>query len=143
MAGEATIAADCSLANYADKLFTDPGYVEAFKRLQAHQGAGCFGDAVNSTTPPAPRIQFINQQTAMYYQGTWIIGNLKDDGLEGQVRHVPHAAHDRHAAKGNQNFVLAGPVGSEVSSKTHYPDVAAEVPRLLCLAVQPGRHARE
>ncbi|MFZ1768964.1 MAG: extracellular solute-binding protein [Caldilinea sp.] len=126
VAGEDVLAADYSLSNDADTLFTDPGYVEAFKRLQAMQTAGCFGDAINSTTPDAALIQFVNKQTPMYYQGTWIIGSLKDNDLEGKygMFRMPPMTDD--AAKGNQNFVLAGPVGLEVSSKTAYPNAAAK-----------------
>jgi raffinose/stachyose/melibiose transport system substrate-binding protein len=139
MAGEDTIAADYSLANDADKLFTDPGYVEAFKRLQALQEAGCYGDAINSTTPDAALNQFVNQQTAMYYQGTWIMGGLKEAGLEGKygMFRMPPMTDD--AAKGNQNYILAGPVGIEVSSKTPYPDVAAKF--LDFYASQPSQAA--
>ncbi len=126
VAGEAALAADYSLSNDADTLFTDPGYAEAFNRLLAMQKAGCFGDAINSTTPDAALIQFVNKQTPMYYQGTWIMGALKDNGLEGQygMFRMPPMTDD--AAKGNQNFVLAGPVGLEVSAKTPHPDAAAK-----------------
>jgi len=124
--GEATIAKDYSLSNDADKLFTDPGYVEAFNRLKTMQAAGCFGDAVNSTTPDAALIQFVNKQTAMYYQGTWIIGSLKDNGLEGQYGMFRMPPMTDAGAKGNQNFVLAGPVGLEISNKTKYPAEAAK-----------------
>ncbi len=126
MAGEDTIAADYSLSSTPDALFTDPGYVEAFNQLLAMQDAGCFGDAVNSTTPDAAAVLFSNQQTVMYYQGTWLMGTLKENGLEGKygMFRMPPITSD--AAKGNQNYVLAGPVGLEISAKTPYPDAAAK-----------------
>lgn len=126
MAGEETIALDYSLSNSADALFTDPGYVGAFERLLAMQEAGCFGDAVNSTTPDAALIRFVNKVTPMYYQGTWIMGPLKDNGLEGKYGMFRMPPMTDAAAKGNQNFVLAGPIGLEISSKTPYPDAAAK-----------------
>ncbi|MBW7884647.1 MAG: extracellular solute-binding protein [Caldilineaceae bacterium] len=124
--GEDTLAADYSLSNDADTLFADPNYAEAFRRLQAMQAAGCFGNAINSTTPDAALIQFVNKQTPMYYQGTWIMGSLKDNGLEGQygMFRMPPMTDD--TVKGNQNYVLAGPVGLEISIKTPYPDAAAK-----------------
>jgi len=126
MAGEDTIAADYSLTNDPDKLFTDPGYVEAFNQLLAMQKANCFIDAVNSTTPDAASILFSNKQTVMYYQGTWLMGALKEAGLEGKYGMFRMPPITSEAAKGNQNYVLAGPVGLEVSSKTPYPDAAAK-----------------
>ncbi len=126
MAGEDVIAADYSLASEPDQLFTDPGYVEAFNQLKAMQDAGCFADAVNSTTPDAALIQFTNKQTVMYYQGTWIMGPLNANGLEGQYGMFRMPPITSEAAKGNQNFVLAGPIGLEISNKTPYPDAAAK-----------------
>lgn len=126
MAGEETIALDYSLSNPADVLFTDPGYVGAFERLVAMQEAGCFGDAVNSTTPDAALIQFVNKVTPMYYQGTWIMGSLKENGLEGKYGMFRMPPMTDPAAKGNQNYVLAGPIGLEISSKTPYPEAAAK-----------------
>ena len=62
----------------------------------------------------------------MYYQGTWLMGTLKENGLEGKygMFRMPPITSD--AAKGNQNYVLAGPVGLEISAKTPYPDAAAK-----------------
>ena len=124
MAGEETILADYTLATPAESLFTDPGYEAAFQKLLDMQNAGCFGDAVNSTTPDAALIQFVNQQTAMYYQGTWIIGSLSTNGLDGAYGMFPMPPISDPAAKGSPNFITAGPVGVEVSAKTPYPDVA-------------------
>ena len=126
MAGEDTIAADYSLSSAPDALFTDPGYAEAFKQLLAMQDAGCFGDAVNSTTPDAAAVLFSNQQTVMYYQGTWLMGTLKENGSEGKYGMFRMPPITSEAAKGNQNYVLAGPVGLEISAKTPYPDAAAK-----------------
>ncbi len=126
MAGEETIAADYSLSSSPDTLFTDPGYAAAFEQLKAMQDANCFGSAVNSTTPDAALIQFVNQQTVMYYQGTWIMGNLKENGLEGMYGMFLMPPITDAAAKGNQNYILAGPTGLEVSNKSQYPDAAAK-----------------
>ena len=38
-----------------DKLFTDPGYVDAWQKVLDLQKAGCFQDAPNATSPEATR----------------------------------------------------------------------------------------
>ncbi len=56
--GEDTIAEDYILATPAEELFADPNYAAAFQPLIEMQEAGCFADAVNSTTPDAALAQF-------------------------------------------------------------------------------------
>jgi len=121
-----TMFSDYALASAEDDIFTDPNYVEAFQRLIDMRDAGCFADAVNSTTPSAALAQFFTEQTAMYYQGTWIISALRDNDFEGQygLFRMPPMVDDM--AMGNQNFVLMGPVSVQVSAKTEHPDVAAD-----------------
>jgi len=123
--GEEQIAKDYSLAVPADELFTDPGYAEAFQRLLDMQDAGCFADAVNSTTPDIALAQFMAEQVAMYYQGTWIMGNLAAGGFEhyGMFRMPPMVDENAH---GNQNYTLLAPIGLEVSATTEHPDVVAK-----------------
>ncbi len=123
--GEQQIMQDYSLQTPADQLFTDPGYATAFQRLLDMQSAGCFGDAVNSTTPDAALALFMAEQTAMYYQGTWIMGSLTQGDMMSKVgmfRMPPMTDAD---AKGNQNYALMAPIGLEISAKTQYPDEAA------------------
>lgn len=121
-----TMFADYALSSSEDEIFTDPNYVEAFQRLVDMRDAGCFADAVNSTTPSAALAQFFTEQTAMYYQGTWIIAQLRDNEFEGQYGMFRMPPMVDEMAQGNQNFVLMGPVGVEVSAKTEHPDVAAQ-----------------
>lgn len=126
MAGEDTILRDYSLESPEGELFTDVGYVLAFQRLLDMQDAGCFQDAPNSTTPDAAAALFYLEQTAMYYQGTWLVQSLMQNDFEGKYgmfRMPPMTDPD---AKGNQNYVLLGPNGLEVSSKTAHPDAAAQ-----------------
>ncbi|MDZ4769353.1 MAG: extracellular solute-binding protein [Chloroflexota bacterium] len=125
MAGEDTIAGDYTLTTPADALFTNPGYVAAFEKLLELQNAGCFADAVNSTTPDAAQAQFYTEQVAMYYQGTWIIGQLDANefaGRYGMFRMPPITSDD---AQGNQNYALLGPIGLQVSARSEHPDEAA------------------
>jgi len=122
--GEEVIAQDYALATEADTLFADENYAGAFQALLDMQEAGCFADAVNSTTPDAALAQFFTEQTAMYYQGTWIIGPLREAEFEGMYGMFRMPAIEDGA--GNQDYVLMGPIGIEVSSKTEHADIAAQ-----------------
>ena len=86
------------------------------------QEAGCFADAVNSTTPEAALAQFFTEQAAMYYQGTWVIGQLAANDFEGQYGMFRMPAITD--GSGNQNYILMGPIGLEISSKTAQPEAA-------------------
>jgi raffinose/stachyose/melibiose transport system substrate-binding protein len=121
--GESVIEQDYLLAPPADQLFTDPNYAEAFQKLLDMQNAGCFADGVNSTTPDAAVAQFYTEQTAMYYQGTWAMGQLDANEFAGMYGMFPMPAITDGA--GNQNYVLMGPIALEVSSQTEFPDEAA------------------
>ena len=120
--GEETIMRDYALESPADELFTDPGYAEAFQRLVDMQEAGCFADAVNSTTPDAALAQFIAEQVAMYYQGTWIMGSLSSSGMDGLYGMFRMPPMTDEAAAGNQNYALLGPIGLEASAVTENPE---------------------
>jgi len=125
MAGEATIASDYTLTTPADELFTNPGYAAAFGKLLEIQNASCFADAVNATTPDAALAQFYTEQVAMYYQGTWIMGQLDQNEFEGRYgmfRMPPITSDD---AQGDQGYALLGPIGLEISAGTEHPDEAA------------------
>lgn len=122
--GEETTANDYNLSNPADQLFTDPGYALALQKLLDMQAAGCFNDAPNSISPEVARALFFSGETAMTYCGTWCIAIFKDNGFEGQydLFRMP-AITD---GKGNQNFVMAGPQGLQVSAKTQNKEAAAK-----------------
>ena len=122
--GEETTANDYNLSNPADTLFTDPGYALAFQKLLDMQAAGCFNDAPNSISPEVARALFFSGETAMTYCGTWCIAIFKDNGFEGQydLFRMPEITD----GKGNQNFVMAGPQGLQVSAKTQDEEAAAK-----------------
>ena len=122
--GEKTTANDYNLSNPADTLFTDPGYAQAFQKLLDMQGAGCFNDAPNSISPEVARALFFSGETAMTYCGTWCIAIFKDNGFEGKydLFRMPEIT----GGKGNQNFVMAGPQGLQISAKTQSKDAAAK-----------------
>lgn len=120
--GEDQIAADYSLTPPADELFTDPNYAEAFQRLLDMQDAGCFGEAVNSTTPDAAVAQFFTEQTAMYYQGSWAMGNLNANEFAG--KYGMFLMPPMTDAAGNQSYMLMGPIGLQVAEKTPNKEAA-------------------
>ena len=126
VAGEETILQDYALETPAEELFTSPGYAGAFQRLLDMQSAGCFADAVNSTTPDAALAQFMAEQVAMYYQGTWIMGNLTTNDMQGQYGMFRMPPMTDEGAAGNQNYALLGPIALEGAARTENPEAVAE-----------------
>lgn len=122
--GEERTDEDYSLEAPADELFTDPGYVEAFQKLVEMRDAGCFTAAPNATSPEIAWAEFYTEQVAMTYGGTWTIGVFNENGFEGQYDFFRMPSIED--GEGNQNYVLAAPIGIEVSARTENPDAAAE-----------------
>ena len=122
--GETQTSVDYSLAAPAEELFTDPGYAEAFQALLNMQDANCFGAAPNATSPEIAWAEFYTEQVAMTYGGTWTIGTFNSNDFSGQYGFFRMPAIEGGA--GNQNFVLAGPIGVEVSANAENPEAAAE-----------------
>lgn len=122
--GEKVTADDYSLGNPADTLFTDPGYALAFGKLLEMQDAGCFNDAPNSISPEVARALFFSGETAMTYCGTWCIAIMEENGFEGKydIFRMPEITD----GAGNQNFVMAGPQGLQVSEKSENKEAVAK-----------------
>ncbi|WP_299652608.1 ABC transporter substrate-binding protein [uncultured Tateyamaria sp.] len=79
--GAEAAAADYALAASADDLFTNPGYVAAWEKLLELQGAGCFQDAPNATSPELTRSMFTAEASPMIYCGTWCAGIFDSEGF--------------------------------------------------------------
>ena len=124
LVGEEQISEDYALEASAEELFTDPGYEAAFQKLLDMQDAGCFTDAPNATSPEIAWAEFYTEQVAMTYGGTWTIGVFNDNGFEGQYGFFRMPPIEE--GKGNQNYVLAGPIGVEVSARTENPEAAEQ-----------------
>jgi raffinose/stachyose/melibiose transport system substrate-binding protein len=122
--GESVTENDYNLSNSAETLFTDPGYEVAFQKLLDMQNAGCFNEAPNSISPEVARALFFSGETAMTYCGTWCIAIMNDNGFEGKYSLFRMPAITD--GKGNQNFVMAGPQGLQVSAKTQNMDAVAK-----------------
>ena len=122
--GENQTGKDYALETPAAALFTDPGYTEAFQKLVDMQDAGCFADAPNATSPEIAWAEFYTEQVAMTYGGTWTIGTFNENGFAGQYGFFRMPPIE--GGKGDQNFVLAGPIGLEVSARTSNPKAAEQ-----------------
>jgi raffinose/stachyose/melibiose transport system substrate-binding protein len=118
-----TLAKDYDLSNSEDKLFTDPGYVDAWNKVLDMQKAGCFQDAPNATSPEATRAMFSAEQSPMIYCGTWCAAIFDKDGF------TDYALFRMPGIKGGKgdpkaNFLV--PEGYMVSAKTKHPKEAVE-----------------
>ena len=89
-------AADYSLSNAADKLFTDPGYVEAWQKVLDLKNAGCWQDAPNATSPEAIALDVLLGAVADDLLRLLVRRHLRRRRLH-RLRHVPHAARSRAA----------------------------------------------
>lgn len=75
--------ADADLTAPADKLFTDPGYVEALQKIVDMQDANCFNSGITALTPEATRSLFASGGAAMTFCGTWCLVVFDTEGLAG------------------------------------------------------------
>ncbi len=118
--GDEQIASDYSLKPDADKLFTDPAYATALQKLKDMQDAGCFNNAVNSVSPEIARATFYTGKSAMTFCGTWCLGIMNSNGFEGKYGTFRFPVIED--GKGNQDYVISGPTGLQVSAKSKYPE---------------------
>ena len=105
MGAEAT-AADYSLSNAEDKLFTDPGYVQAWQKVLDLQNAGCWQDAPNATSPESIALHVLLGAVADDLLRLLVRGDFRRRWLH-RLRHVPHAAGDRRKGRREREFPRA------------------------------------
>jgi raffinose/stachyose/melibiose transport system substrate-binding protein len=120
--GDEQIAADYSLTPDANTLFTDPSYATALQKLKDMQDAGCFNNAVNSVSPEIARATFYTGKSAMTFCGTWCLGIMNSNGFEGKYGTFRFPVIED--GKGNQDYVISGPTGLQVSAKSPHQDAA-------------------
>lgn len=120
--GEEVITRDYSLNVPDDELFADPNYASAFQKLVDMRDAGCFTAAPNATSPEIAWAEFYTEQVAMTYGGTWTIGTFNSNGFEGQYGFFRMPPIE--GGQGNQNYVLAGPIGLEISARAEDMEAA-------------------
>jgi raffinose/stachyose/melibiose transport system substrate-binding protein len=75
--------ADANLTAPANKLFTDPGYVEALQKIVDMQNGNCFNSGIAALTPEATRSLFASGGSAMTLCGTWCLVVFDTEGLAG------------------------------------------------------------
>jgi raffinose/stachyose/melibiose transport system substrate-binding protein len=117
-------AADYSLAAESDALFTDPRYVEALGQLVALQSEGCFNEGANSVSPEEARSLFAVGAAAMTYCGTWCLGPIDREGLEGGYNVFPMPSVT--GADGDQEAIFSVVTGLQIAAATAHPEVAAD-----------------
>jgi raffinose/stachyose/melibiose transport system substrate-binding protein len=120
--GDAQIAADYSLKPAEDKLFTDPAYATALQKLKDMQDAGCFNNAVNSVSPEIARATFYSGKAAMTFCGTWCLGIMDSNGFKGKYGNFRFPRIQ--GGKGNQDYVISGPSGLQISAKSGNKEAA-------------------
>lgn len=121
--GQDATAADYALTAPDDELFTDPGYVDAWQKVLDLQGAGCFEDAPNATSPETTWAMFSAEVTPMAYCGTWCAAIFNADDFDDYATFGFPAVE---GGKGDNGAVFLVPQGLMVSSKSENPEIAAE-----------------
>ncbi len=103
--------------------FTDPGYVEALKKLKELNDKGYFNKGVNSTEHNMANEMFFGGKVAMTYVELEELADVQDKMKDDWGIFVMPAIKD---GKGNQNFITGAPDGFMVSSKTKHPEMAVK-----------------
>src|SRR5262245_19841841 len=121
--GSAATADDYALKAPDDKLFTNPGYVEAWQKVLDLKAAGCFQDAPNATSPEASRSMFASEVSPLIYCGTWCVNIFFTEGFKDfAMFRFPTVG----GGKGDPNANFLVPQGFQVSSKTQHAAEAVE-----------------
>jgi raffinose/stachyose/melibiose transport system substrate-binding protein len=115
--------ADYRLTTPADKLFTDPGYVDALTRYQEFLTKGWFNRSPNALTHAVARASFQAGREAMMYQELVEFGRIPGTKLEqdGWDFFPMPAIPD---GRGRQDMLTGAPDGFVVSPGCKHPDVA-------------------
>lgn len=118
-----TRVADYTLKTPADKLFTDPGYVDALAYYQGFLTKGWFNRSPNALTHAAARASFYAGREAMMYQELVEFGRvpgtkLAEDGWD----FFPMPAIP--GGRGRQDLLTGAPDGFVISPTCKHPDIA-------------------
>ncbi len=136
--GNDALRADYALSAPADELFTNPGYVEAWNDVLKMQGAGCFQDAPNATSPEVSRTMFSSQVSPMIFCGSWCMSIFDGEGYtDYSLFRFPPI--EGAASDGNSNMVV--PQGLQVSAASKHPKEAVEWISFLTSPEQAAKFA--
>lgn len=116
--GQKATAADYDLSTPAEKLFTNPGYAEAWQKVVDLKDAGCFQDAPNATSPEASRSMFAAGVSPMIYCGTWCHNIFREEGYSDFAM-FRFPAVEGGAGDPGAGFLSAQ--GYMISAKTKHP----------------------
>lgn len=119
-----TLRADYLLTAEPDKLFTDPGYVEALKRFAELNAKGYFNEGPNGISHSSARSSFIAGKAGMVYIEleefiTVADGMGKDKDAFGFFQ-FPSGT----GGKGDQKLITGAPDGFMIYGKTAHPKEA-------------------
>jgi len=133
--------ADYLLANPADKLFADPGYVQALEHYQALLANGWFNKTPNALTHAVARTAFHSGRAAMMFQELVEFGRadgtkLAEDGWD----FFPMPAIP--GGRGDQNLLTGAPDGFVLSAGCKHPDVAMAFLNFLTSKAQGAEYTR-
>ena len=133
--------ADYELTAPADKLYTDPGYVQALTEFKRLNDEGYFNRGSNALTHAIARGSFLAGRTAMIYMELVEFNQLKGSQAEKDgwdFFKLPGFAD----GKGDGGLLTGAPDGFMVSAKTQHPKEALEFLKFLTSADQGKKYVK-
>jgi raffinose/stachyose/melibiose transport system substrate-binding protein len=133
--------ADYELTAPADKLYTDPGYVQALTEFKRLNDEGYFNRGSNALTHAIARGSFLAGRTAMIYMELVEFNQLKGSQAEKDgwdFFKLPGFAD----GKGDGGLLTGAPDGFMVSAKTQHPKEALEFLKFLTSADQGRKYVK-
>ena len=124
-----TLRADYLLTAESDKLFTDPGYVEALKRFRTLNEKGYFNEGPNGISHGGARSSFIAGKAAMMYIELEEFVTVSD-GM-GKDTFGFFQFPSGTGGKGDQKLLTGAPDGFMIYNKTAHPAEAIEFLKFL------------
>ena len=124
-----TLRADYLLTAEPDKLFTDPGYVEALKRFRTLNEKGYFNEGPNGISHSSARSSFIAGKAAMMYIELEEFVTVSDGMGKDSFGFFQFPSGT--GGKGDQKLLTGAPDGFMISNKTAHPAEAIEFLKFL------------
>jgi raffinose/stachyose/melibiose transport system substrate-binding protein len=105
--------------------FTDPGFVEAARRLLDFRNAKAFPENFIGSSNPEANNLFMTGKAAMYHHGTWHLANFQKNGPPGFLEKVGYFNFPSMAGgKGANTDWLSGVITSVAGAKSLQKDAA-------------------
>jgi raffinose/stachyose/melibiose transport system substrate-binding protein len=119
-----TLKADYLLTADPDKLFTDPGYVEALRRFKTLGDMGYFNNGSNGISHSNARSSFIAGKTAMFYLELEEFATIAKDLGDKWFGYFQLPGGT--GGKGDQNLITGAPDGFMIYGKSKHPAEAID-----------------